>query len=298
MLSRLLTAIPSLISRPNSFGAAPFEPDPEKQILSELAVAAQQGMVATRSQDHTPSSPKGQRKNVVAAEETPSEKPCGTTHKRKYGQATTTNVGLGSRKRRRSSAASGLIGHPARSKGRPAEEPTLRSSINGLYQSPVPIVTPTNDPELPNDGIEVRIVTDTRSPKDAFTASDKLVQSKSRPDLGSQVSSQKHATQEKSVLHRDLTTSKDLSNVASSLGTDSRSKIPKATHKRFDDGEPMTASLPTPPDAERDDVERTVPPKADDEAESEDEAPETITVSTGLSQARLATEEADKATKR
>lgn len=72
----------------------------------------------------------------------------------------------------------------------------------------------------------------------------------------------------------------------------------KARHKRFDDEDFMVQPLPTYPDAAQDATKQLVHPEEEDKAESDNEAPETITASTGLDQARQATEEAHKAIKR
>ena len=53
MFSRLFHYTWSIFSLPNPPVDAPLTADPDQQLQTELAKAVEEGMVATRSQDHT-----------------------------------------------------------------------------------------------------------------------------------------------------------------------------------------------------------------------------------------------------
>jgi hypothetical protein len=295
MLSRLFINILPPLLRLRSTSAASCKPDPEQQILAELAAAAEQAMVATRSQDHTPRSPPKKGKSPAVAEDTPSGKLSRASQKRKYEQEAIVDGGHQSTKRKRSSAALEQSDTRDYSHSNSEKRRTVFQQSNGHEQLTVPIASPTDAPGLPNDGIEVRVVVNKRPSKTASPEDDKAALPNSSPNLDAQDSSIRNGQANKGEPWKAI---KKPSDLLKPPGLQISYSPSKARHKRFDDEEPMTEGLPTPPDVARDDAEQMVHRGKEDEAESDDEAPETITASTGLDQARHATEEVDRAMKR
>ena len=269
---------------------------PEKQLLSELAAAAQQVMVATRSQDHTSRSPNSQERYVLGAENTTFEEPLKITRKRACEQDASTDAGQAKAKRRRPSADSDPQTPPIHGQGRFAED-VVRVSTSGYDQSCIPTLPPTNDSKLPNDGIEVRIPTTIHLPKGA-PGKPQIPEQSANTDPTAQDSWERRKGRVKTESQADIEASRDLSDFTNPQGTEMPNRTPKATHKRFGDEESLTANLPTPQEPARIEAKRDLYSKETNGAESDDEGPETITASTGLNQARHAVEEADKARNR
>lgn len=295
MLFRLFTNLLPPLLRSRSTSKPSCKPNPEQQILAELAAAAEQAMVATRSQDHTPRSPPKKGKSLAVAEDTPSGKLSRASQKRKYQQEAIVDGGHQGTKRKRSSAALEQSDTRNPSNWKSEQRRTVLKPSNGNKKSTVPIASPTDAPGLPNDGIEVRVVVNKRSSKTASPEDGKAVQPNSSPKLDAQDSSTRTGQANKGDPLKAVKTPID---PLKPSGLQTSHSPSKARHKRFDDEEPMMEPLPTAPDAAHDDTKRLVHPGKEDEAESDDEAPETITASRGLDQARHATEEADKAMKR
>jgi len=252
-------------------------------------------MVATRSQDHTPRSPPKKRKSLAVAEDTPSGKLSRASQKRKYEQEAIVDGGHQSTKRKRSSAASEQSDTCTHSNSKSEQRRTVLQQCNGNKQSTVPITSPTDAPGLPNDGIEVRVVVNKRPSKTASPEAEKAVLPNCPPNLNAQASSPRNGRGNKGDPLKAVKTPSD---PLKPSGLQTSHSPSKARHKKFDDEEPMIEPLPTPPDAAHDDAKQLVHPGKEDEAESDDEAPEIITASTGLDQARHANEEADKSMKR
>jgi len=295
MLSWFFTEILPPLLRLSSTSIPTCKPDPEQQILAELAAAAEQAMVATRSQDHTPRSPPKKGKSPAVAEDTPSGKLSRASQKRKYEQEAIVDGGHQSTKRKRSSAALEQRDTCDYSNSKFEKRRTVLQQSNGNKQSTVPIAPPTDVTGLPNDGIEVRVVVNKRPSKTASPEDEKAVLPNSSPNTDDQKSSTRNGQANKGDPPKAGNT---LSDPLKPSGLQTSHSPSKARHKRFDDEEPILEPLPTPPDATHDDTKQLVHPGKEDEAESDDEAPETITASTGLDQARHATGEADKAMKR
>jgi len=295
MVSRFFTEILPSLLRLRATSIPSCKPDPEQQILAELATAAEQAMVATRSQDHTPRSPPKLVKSPAVAEDTPSGKVSRVSQKRRFVPEVLVDGGHQNTKRRRSNAASEQPDPHTISSSKSAQRRTVLQQSNGNKQSTVPIAPPTDAPGLPNDGIEVRVVINKRLSKTASPEDEKAVQANSSPESDAQDSSTRNGRGNKEAPLRDV---KAPSALFRPSGLQTSHSPNKARHKKFDDEEPLITSLPTPPDAARDDAKQMVQSEKEDEAESDDEAPETITASKGLDQARHATEEANKAMKR
>lgn len=250
-------------------------------------------MVATRSQDHTPRSPQKLGKLPAVAEDTPLGKLSRASQKRNSEQDAIVDGGHQGTKRKRSNAASE---RDTRDYSNSNSEPRriMLQQSNGNKQSTVPIAPPTDAPGLPNDGIEVRVVVNRRSSQTASPEDKTAVPPDFSPNMDTPDSS---ISNDRVNNENPLKAVKIQSEPLKRSGLQISHSSSKAKHKRFDDEEPMIQPLPTHPDAAHDSVKQLVYSEEGDEAESDDEAPETITASTGLDQARHATEEADKAMK-
>ncbi len=295
MLSRLFYNLLPLLLRPTSTSTTSRKSDPEQQILAELAAAAEQTMVATRSQDHTPRSPPRLGNRPAVAEDTPLRKLSKASQKRSFASNTIVDGGNQGTKRKRSNAASEQ--RDTRDYSHPNAEPRriVLQESNGRKQSTVPIAPPTDAPGLPNDGIEVRVVVNRRSSQTASLEDKKAVPSNSSPNMDTPDSSIKNdRVNEGDPLKAVKTPSEPLK----PSGLQNLHSPSKARHRRFDNEEPMIQPLSTHPDAAHDATKQLVRSEEEDEADSDDETPETITASIGLEQARHATEEADRAMKR
>ena len=266
---------------------------PEKQILSELSAAAEQAMVATRSQNHTPRRPQSRKKNLSAAEHTASRESLRTTGKRAREQGASTDAGQAKAKRRRSSADSDLQTSPIQGQRKSAGD-VARVPTSGDDKSYIPTLPQTYDPKLPNDGIEVRIPTTIHSPRGA-SGEPQLPAHPEQVDPGAQDS---YGRWVKSESQAEIEASKDPLDSTSPQATEAPNRTPKPRHKRFDDEESLPAILPTTPVPAYVEAEQGLSSKETNGAESDDEGPETITASKGLDQARHAVEEAEKAGKR
>ena len=259
---------------PSNFGLSQSQScEVEQQILSELATAAEAGMVATRSQEPAP---------VVHLGKLP---PNGTS------EAETT------KKRRLSELHPDL--HDERILKRrveiPAETPHPRNK--GGHRELIPTVLPSiNSPNIPNDGIEVRVVNGRKSrpsPSNHAAKSDETDHGHTGQPENSHV-----ATKPPDNLVSQKTAEK-VSYPASPIKTpgkpDSKPSSPasvKAKHKRFG-SEEIPEDDPLPLNDEMATFDEIAPPvKVQDGFDSEDEEPETITTSKGFSEARSTANEA------
>ena len=236
----------------------------EQQIFSELAAAAATaGMVATRNQEPVPV--------VLMGQFPPNGMPkAGTT------------------KKRRSSELHPDIPDERVAKRRAAEIPQPRN--NGGHRTLIPIVSPsTNNANIPKDGIEVRV----------FNAG-KSESLPSKPAAKSDATDRGHNVATKPPQsHVKQKTAEESSYPASSTGIPKKadneqlSLAPiKAKHKRFGSEELQEEeSLPLDDDVATFDKGGS-PVKPQVGIESEDEEPETITTSKGLSEARSTANEA------
>ena len=250
-------------------------------------------MVATRSQNHTPRSPKSRKRNVSAAEKTASRDSLKTTRKRACEQDASTDAGQAKAKRRRSSADSDPQTSPIQGQRKSAGD-VARVPTSGDDESCIPTLPQTNDPKHPNDGIEVRIPTTIHSPRGA-SREPQLPAHSANVDPVAQDSDERWA---KSKSQAEIEASKDPPDSTNPQATEAPNRTTKARHKRFDDEESLPAILPNPPAPAHFEAEQGLSSKETSGAESDDEGPETITASTGLDQARHTVEEADKAGKR
>lgn len=295
MLSRFWTnTLPSLL-RLRSTSHPSCEPDPEQQILAELAAAVEQAMVATRSQDHTPRSPQKLGKRPAVAEDTPLGKLSRASQKQNSGQDANVDGGHQGTKRKRSNAEAEQRDTRDYTNSNSEPHRTALQQSSGNKQLTVPIAHPTDAPRLPNDGIEVRVIVNKRSPQTASLEDKKAVLPDYVPNTNTPDSTTKNDRMNRG---NPLKAVKPQNEPLKYSGLQISHGSSKARHKRFDDEEPMIQPLPAHPDAAHNATKHLVNSEERDEAESDDEAPETITASTGLDRARHATEEADKAMKR
>ena len=250
----------------------------ENQIFSELAAAAAKaGMVATRSQEPAP---------VVQLDEFP---PNGIP-----GAETT--------KKRRSSELRPEL-HDERVSKRRAETPAKipHPRNNGGHRVLIPTVSPSiNNTNIPKDGIEVRVFNGGRSRSllsISTTKSDGTDHGHTGQREGRNVATKPPDSPVKQK------TAEKLSYPASSIenleNSDNKQLLPtsvKAKHKRFGSEEiqeeiQQDGTLPLDDDIAT--VDTMEPPvKVQIGIESEDEEPETITTSKGLSEARSTANEA------
>lgn len=271
MFSRLVTAtLTPFRSISHRHTRVPI-PGPEEQLLAELARVAEQGMVATRSQDRTPRSPKRNGEKATAVEETPLGKVSEAARKRKRSEPETTRGAQGNGKRRRSSANS--------------ERPVNFLSAKELE----------NGSRIPNDGIEVRIVTNETSPTPVSLEQDQTTQT--QDNSKSTIKSPKKKRRQ--AINGESQQAFAAAGPKSAAPGDAKSsgKPVKAKHKKFDEDEPMLATESNAPNISPD-AEVEDPSPQEEGGESDDEAPDAIAASTGLNQARHAVEEAGKASKR
>lgn len=241
----------------------------EQQILSELAAAAAKpAMVATRSQEHL---------GEFSLDETPK---ANTTKKRRLSELDQDLPDERVSKRRAET---------------PADNPT--SWINGRDRALIPTVSPSiNNTNIPKDGIEVRIVNGGKSrsvPLKSAAKSDGA----GRAHIGQREN--RHVARKPPVSPIKQNTAEELLYPASSMELfeepDNKQLSPasiKAKHKRFGSEEIQEGdSLPLDDDIAT--FDKIAPPvEVQTGIESEDEEPETITTTKGLSEARSAANEA------
>ncbi|KAL8796350.1 MAG: hypothetical protein Q9195_001257 [Heterodermia aff. obscurata] len=246
----------------------------EKQIFSELAAAAAKAeMVATRSQEPAP---------VVPLGELPSN---GVT------QAETT-------KKRRLSEVQPDLPDERVSKRRPEiRAKTPQSWNNGGHRGLIPIVSPSiNNTNIPKDGIEVRVVSGGKS-RSLLSKSAAKTDGTDHGHSGQREN--RHVATKSPDSAVSQKTADKFSYPASPIKLpeepDSKYLAPssiKAKHKRFGSEEIQEDD----PLSLEDDIaisDKIVPPvKVQVDFESEDEEPETITTSKGLSEARSTANEA------
>lgn len=244
----------------------------EQQILSELVVAAEIGMVATRFQEP---------EVVVDFKKSP---PKGTPHS-------------GS-KRKRLSSDHDSIAEDGRAAKRCKEMGAVRASplVHGSGNLKIPVVAPLVDnTNTPRDGIEVRIVND-HGPDLSHSVS-KVEAGSTKPNrqlLQPFVRKSSNSPIKENVVAKSLlrlNSSKGLKIPDKQM---SPSDVPKAEHKRFG-SEDLREEHPS--NLDPDVVNGTMtgnPVKVEVDIESENEAPETVTASKGLDQARSAAIEAAK----
>ena len=251
-----------------------YQHEVDQQILSELRAAAEAGMVATRSQEPG---------LVVNLEKLP---PKGTPQSGSAKRRSTSSLNShasdeGSRKRRKESTD---------------ENPNARH--RGDRKPPIPIVSASvNSNQIPRDGIEVRVInshTPKSSPKveQENTVHTQLVEHSTELSMVKSPASpsKQPVAAVTSSLSNSLNTSEaqDVKNLSPTKRT--------ASHKRFDSEGFQEEHTLLADEYVDQGVETRSATAATRETESEDEAPETVTVSNGLSQARAVAKETVKIT--
>ena len=297
MSPKILTPLLRLFSYVHPPIVSSQGPTPDKQLLSELAVAADQAMVATRSQDNTPRGPNRPTGESLGNPKDSHQKPLGTFQKRKHDPINRTDVTEGRAKRRRSSAASVSSSLAPGNQDSITADSSLPVTVDENQPPPPSDLPQTNRNGPPNDGIEVRIVARTHSPRMALAEAQMSSPPATQPKKASLKTSRGRGKQREGKPETDITPAADQKQKGSEgLGT--AQILQKATHRRFDGEESTPAALSTPPGPADDNAASAAASRDNGEAESDNEAPETIAVSAGLDQARRAIEEAEKATKR
>ena len=198
-------------------------------------------MVATRSQNHTPRSPKSRKSNVSAAGKTASGEYLKKTRKRACEHAST-GAGQAKAKRRRSSADPDPRTSPIQGQRKSAGD-FARVPTSGDDESCIPTFPQTNDPKPPNDGIEVRIPTTIHSLR-GTSGEPQLPPHSANVDPVAQGSDGRWP---KSKSQAEIEASKDSPDFTNPQATEAPDRSPKARHKRFDDEESLPAILHTPP---------------------------------------------------
>lgn len=250
------------------------ESEVDQQILQELAVAAETGMVSTRSQEPG---------LVVDFEQKPPKGTPGLTATKRKSPSESHFETHGSRPHKRYKEAT----------------PDGQASfVSGNTKPLIPVVSPTKNSNIPNDGIEVRIA---NGPEHDG--------SERRP-----TAFEKHAPPESPSQQDDVHTTRDTSEISvkqnakvgrslvrhsseALVQTNGKAILHsngKPKHKRFGSQDPPERPLLALANSGGPAVVSKLPIHLQMDDESEDEAPETISASTGLVQARSAANEAAK----
>lgn len=286
-----------------------------KQISSELERAAEQGMVSTRSQDNTPAGGASHPMKELYPQVVVLEK----KRKAAYGAEESPAQDVRKRRRRSASVKSNGDATPspnARRPGRPRkrtsadtlnggatyavdhDKPDPESSTQGSGpqgpQAPRVTTEQTIDDDKEDTAIEVAInEPDLRTSLDdeVSEAHDQVV---SYPDSARR--SRMGKIPKKRTKHSDGNAGTDENGTdISALGKkieSSSTTVAKATHKRF--GSEDIEVLGPVPSTVIEDREEGQEDLAEDNGESEDEAPETVTASVGFDKARASALDAAK----
>ena len=270
MFSSFWSTLQAPFNRPKSIPINLEDLEVEKQIFSELEVAAKPGMVATRSQepgivaDFEESLPNGTSKSESAK-------------KRSWPDPHADPDGSRVSKRRKQTTKENTV-----------------SQKNGYERLPIPVVAPsTNISNIPRDGIEVRIV---NSIKPKLLPPESLAYSGGK---GVGHPSEQEATRHTTKEPRSRPLSHEIAAGSSSPrksfkapraleNKQSSPAIASATHKRFG-SEGLQEEQPLASDNVI-----GISTKVQVDTESENEAPETLTASKGFNQARSAANEVAK----
>ena len=246
----------------------------DQQILQELAVEAETEMMSTRSQEPG--------LVVDFQQKPPKEKPGLANTKRKSSSESLSDT-LSSRPHKRYKEAT-LDGKP--------------SLASGNTKPFIPIVSPTKDSRIPNDGIEVRIanafVHDTPEWRSSTFENNTNPESPSQQDdvpiarETSRDSVQRHAE-----VGRSLVINASGPSIQTNGGAISHFNG-KPKHRRFGSQDPPERPLSASENSGSPAITSKLPINVQMDEESEDEAPETISASNGLDQARSAANEAAK----
>lgn len=262
---------------------------PGEQLRSELAAAAEYEMVATRSQDHTP----GRVHDVSQSADSDAKSHLGKGKKRRNMSEASTIEERDRSKRRRTNASPEHLGSSASQKVAPQE-----NSHSRRQTAHSTILTYENGLDRPNDGIEVRIVTNARSPNNLVTAGGRTppINHRQPPEVDSSNDVSAIATQPKPM--QSAPTTAQTTQQSAYKNMSDVEQTPKAAHKRFTEEEAFAISRPASDDGRKDDAAQTTSLAVNDETGSEDEAPETVTASQGHHQALLAANEAAQVVER
>ena len=237
----------------------------DQQNLQDLAVAAETGMVSTRSQEPG---------LVVDFEQKPPKGTPGLTNTKRKSSSESHSDTLGSRPHKRHKEAT---------------QDGKASFASGNTKPLIPIVSPTRDSNIPNDGIEVRIANGHE--RDNPEGRPSSLENNTPPESPSQ-QDDVHITRETSG-----NSAKRHAGVGRSLVTHSSEPIQtngKPRHKRFGSQDPPERPLPASQNNSGPAISSELPINVQMDEEPEDEVPEIISASTGLDQARLAANEAAK----
>ena len=285
----------------------------DEQIRSELEQAAEQGMVSTRSQDNTPTGGASHSSQELYPQVVVVDK------KRKAIDGAKESPAQAVTKRRRRSAKSNGDAAPsssARKPGRPRKRPYAETvngdtvhaiDLNGSESEPSTQSSRSNSPQTPkntigqtnNDDKEdraIKVVVD--EPDHNMGFDDEVLEAydQVKPYSDGATRSRKGKTPKKRTKDSDGIAGADgngadISTLEKKPETYSATTA-KASHKRF--GSEDIEVLGTVPSAVTEGREGGREDLADDESESEDEAPETVTVSAGFDKARASTLDAAK----
>lgn len=304
MFSRFLHSSAAFLFPYNALGESASSFQVDQQIQTELGRAAEQGMVSTRSQDNTPASGASQPPKLLYPQVVVHEKKrnCGKDGEECPAQAVA--------KRRRSSAKSifdAASSSSASKPGRPRRRASAKSAIgdvahatdlNELSLEPSTQGSRPNSPQTPgittqqtiDDGKEEKAVeVAIEKPNDALRLNDEMSEthdqvnpysgSATRPREGKIEKKRAKASDEIAGVGRNGT---DINTLGKKPETSSAAA--EATHKRFgSDDIDVLGTVPSTGIEERERIQGDLP---EDEGESEDEAPETVTASAGFDKAR------------
>ena len=304
MLSRISSSSAAFLFPYDALSVSESSFQVDRQILTELKQAAEQGMVSTRSQDNTPAGGAAQASKLLY--------PQVVVHvqKRKTGNTGEESPAQPMTKRRRRSASSNGDAARPRNKGSPKttngdvahtidnNESDQKSSSQGSRptspQTPRIITEQTLDSDKEDKAVEVAV----NKPNHIEDLDNEVLDVNNRAMLGAEDStgSRKGRAKKKKTkgLEGTAIVGKDGADViAIGRKPETSSVTPaKATHKRFGSEDIEVPGTITSTGIE--DWDEGQEDVSEDENESGDEAPETVTASAGFDKARTSVLEAAK----
>ncbi len=305
MFSRILHSSAAFLFPYNTSTESVSSLQVDKQIQIELEQAAEQGMVFTRSQDNTPASaPSQPSKSLYPQVVVPERKWKVNIEGEKSPAQPVKEKRRMSAKSNGDAAPDSSAHKPGRPRGRPStkavhgdaayaidhNEPDQKSSTQGSHPNPpqTPTITTeqTNDDEKETKATEAAI----NAHNHTLSVDDEVSEAheKVKPDAGSVTRSRKGKTSKKRKRESEGTAGVDENGADISISGKKPgvpfATVAKATHKRFgsEDVEvsgPVTLSSIEEP-------ERVKENQFEDDGESEDEAPDTVTAAAGFEKAR------------
>ncbi len=285
MLSRFGNSIITFFAHLRTTSNPLFHSEAKQQLQYELARAILEKMVSTRSQENTP--PSNDRRGLSV-----NGSPPASTKKRKAERSSETIPSKAATKRRKESATKATLSVVLVSNGR-----ALTSAPQLVQPTPNQIAPQDNkisERDTSSSGKTAPVVASLQPAEIASTPTD-VVDSRAgtSTDLDEIPEKCKASKKGRRAHSPDL--------ASESPAVETLPNPPKAIHKRFDNKDLNPSNL-TPSSTNIEDPSIVAPLKehveGKDEADSSDEAPEIVTASAGLNQARAAVSEAAKVAKR